>query len=117
FAGDGRPPFFLTPTRGDAAPGAGGDAGAEGGAAAASGADGAPAVAPIADLLGPSWNQAQTSAWKIEACRLCGQNAHNHGVWLQKVLPVNARIEFDAISQSPDGDLKSELWGDGQSAA
>ena len=41
----------------------------------------------------------------------------NHGVWLKRVLPVNARIEFDATSQSTDGDLKAEYWGDGRSFA
>lgn len=67
--------------------------------------------------LGPNWAQVKTSAWKIENGKLCGQGAHNHGVWLQKVLPVNARIEFDAVTSSDDGDLKAEVWGDGRSAA
>ncbi len=67
--------------------------------------------------LGPNWVQVKTAAWRIENGRLCGQGAHNHGVWLQKVLPVNARIEFDAITTSDDGDLKAEVWGDGKSAA
>ncbi len=70
-----------------------------------------------AGSLGPDWYQAQTNAWHIENGRLCGQGAHNHGVWLKRVLPINARIEFDAVSDSPDGDLKAEVWGDGQSAA
>jgi len=38
-------------------------------------------------------------------------------VWLLRPLPVNARIEFDAISRSPDGDIKVEVWGDGRSHA
>jgi len=67
--------------------------------------------------LGPNWSQARTSAWRIENGRLCGQGARNHGVWLNRVLPINARIEFDAISESADGDLKAEYWGDGRSAA
>jgi hypothetical protein len=67
--------------------------------------------------LGPDWYQVKTTAWHIEGGRLCGQNAHNHGVWLKRVLPINARIEFDAVGESTDGDLKSEVWGDGQSAA
>ena len=67
--------------------------------------------------LGPNWRQAQTDAWRLEKGRLCVQNAHNHGVWLTREMPVNARIEFDAISESDMGDLKAELWGDGQSAA
>lgn len=70
-----------------------------------------------ASNLGPSWAQAGTDVWHIENGRLCGSKAHNHGLWLNKTLPVNARIEFDAISDDQDGDLKAEIWGDGRSAA
>ncbi len=38
-------------------------------------------------------------------------------MWLNRVLPVNARIDFEAVSYSNDGDLKAEVWGDGRSAA
>ena len=69
------------------------------------------------DELGPDWTATGTTAWRIENGRLCGQGARNHGVWLNRTLPVNARIEFDAIGDSPDGDLKAELWGDGRSSA
>jgi hypothetical protein len=74
-----------------------------------------PAKAP--DDPGPDWLQSGTTAWRIEKGKLCGQGAKNHGIWLNKTLPVNARIEFDATSDSPDGDLKVEVWGDGRSAA
>jgi hypothetical protein len=84
--------------------------------ASASAAASAAPAAPAVDL-GPDWSQATTSAWRIENGRLCGQGAKNHGVWLNRVLPVNARIEFDAIADSTDGDLKAEVWGDGRSAA
>lgn len=67
--------------------------------------------------VGPDWRQTAPGIWKIEAGRLCGRGAKNHGVWLDRVLPTNARIEFDAISNSPDGDLKAEIFGDGASAA
>jgi hypothetical protein len=67
--------------------------------------------------LGPNWYQSQTDVWHIENGKLCGQGAHNHGVWLQRPIPINARIEFDAVSDSADGDLKAEVWGDGQSSA
>ncbi len=67
--------------------------------------------------LGPNWTQMRTSAWKIENGRLCGENAHNHGVWLNRTLPVNARIEFDAMAMTDEGDLKTEVWGDGRSYA
>jgi hypothetical protein len=77
-------------------------------------ADGSPA--PSAKL-GPNWYQSKTSAWSVENGRLCGRGARNHGVWLRKPIPINARIEFDAISSSAEGDIKAELWGDGQSAA
>lgn len=74
---------------------------------------------PIADPsgLGPDWRPARTTAWRVEGGWLCGQGARNHGVWLNRVLPVNARIEFDARSESTEGDLKAEVWGDGQSGA
>jgi hypothetical protein len=69
------------------------------------------------DKLGPNWTQAQTNAWHIEDGWLCVENAHNHGVWFSRPIPVNARIEFDAKSDSPDGDLKAEFWGDGRGFA
>jgi hypothetical protein len=86
--------------------------------------DSGPAVAAVtaatdaAELL-PSgdWFATAPNIWHIEAGRLCGEHAKNHGLWLKRVLPPNARIEFDAVSQSPDGDLKAEYWGDGRSFA
>ena len=73
----------------------------------------------VAGGLEPSADWVATSAgvWHIENGRLCGEHAHNHGLWLKRTLPVNARIEFDAVSFSPDGDLKAEFWGDGRSYA
>jgi hypothetical protein len=66
--------------------------------------------------LGPEWN-ALSPKWKIEDGRLCARGARNRGVWLMRPLPMNARIEFDAIAEAPDGDIKAELWGDGRSGA
>jgi hypothetical protein len=66
---------------------------------------------------GPDWATTAPGIWRIEGGKLCGERAHNHGIWLKRTLPVNARIEFDATSASPDGDLKAEYWGDGHSAA
>jgi hypothetical protein len=67
--------------------------------------------------LGPNWVQIRSSAWRVEGGKLCVQNAHNHPVWLNRTLPVNARIEFDATGYTDDGDLKAEVWGDGTSYA
>ena len=66
--------------------------------------------------LGPDW-RALGPAWRIVGGRLCGRGARNRGVWLQRRLPVNARIEFDAVSESSEGDIKAEAWGDGASGA
>jgi len=66
--------------------------------------------------LGDDWNP-RSPVWHIDRGRLCGQGAKNHGVWLKRRLPVNARIEFDATTGSPQGDIKAEYWGDGHSTA
>ncbi|HYP78005.1 MAG TPA: hypothetical protein VER12_18665 [Polyangiaceae bacterium] len=65
---------------------------------------------------GADWN-ITGAGWTIKEGRLCVSNAHNHPAWLRRRLPPNARIEFEATSASPDGDLKAEAWGDGLSAA
>jgi hypothetical protein len=66
---------------------------------------------------GADWYATAPGIWRIEGGRLCGEHAHNHGIWLKRTIPPNARIEFDAMSASPDGDLKAEYWGDGRSSA
>ncbi|MGA2447818.1 MAG: hypothetical protein ABTD50_03995 [Polyangiaceae bacterium] len=67
--------------------------------------------------VGPDWVASAPNIWHIESGRVCAENAKNHGLWLKKTIPVNARIEFDAVSQAQDGDIKAEFWGDGRSAA
>ncbi len=72
--------------------------------------------------IGPDWvTTAAPGIWHIESRRegrrLCGEHARNHGIWLKHPLPVNARVEFDAVSDVADGDLKAEFWGDGRSYA
>lgn len=66
--------------------------------------------------LGADWNVTGGN-WALREGRLCVSGAHNHPAWLLRRLPVNARIEFEATSSSPEGDLKVEVWGDGMSAA
>lgn len=66
--------------------------------------------------LGPEWRETGPG-WRIENGALRGQNVHNHPLWLRRKLPRDARIEFDAWSESPAGDLKCEAWGDGESFA
>ena len=66
--------------------------------------------------IGADWYRL-SNVWKIQDGKLCGQGAKNKGVWLRRRLPTNARIEFEATSNSPDGDIKAEVWGDGMSGA
>ncbi|MCC6554394.1 MAG: hypothetical protein IT372_15560 [Polyangiaceae bacterium] len=66
--------------------------------------------------LGPDWS-ALSPKWRIAGGRLCARGARNRGVWLRRALPENAIVEFDAIAESEEGDLKAELWGDGKSGA
>jgi len=66
--------------------------------------------------LGPDWSPLNPH-WRLEAGKLCVRGARNHGVWLLRKIPVNARIEFDAYADSAEGDVKAELWGDGVSGA
>ncbi|MFO0611906.1 MAG: hypothetical protein U0414_04910 [Polyangiaceae bacterium] len=60
---------------------------------------------------------ATTDVWKIDGGRVCATNAQNHPLWLKRKIPVNARVEVDAVALSPEGDLKIEVWGDGKSFA
>jgi hypothetical protein len=43
------------------------------------------------------------------------RRAHNHPLWLRKKLPRDVRVELDAWSNDPAGDIKIELFGDGHS--
>jgi hypothetical protein len=42
-------------------------------------------------------------------------DGRNHPLWLRKRLPRDVVVELDVMSRSPDGDLKVELFGDGES--
>ncbi len=66
--------------------------------------------------LGPDWLPL-SEAWRIEKGWLCVEAARNRGAWLKRTIPHAARIEFDAVAHSAEGDLKVELWGDGRSGA
>jgi hypothetical protein len=66
--------------------------------------------------LGPEWN-ALSPKWTLKNGRLCARGVRNRGIWLKRPIPTNARIEFDAWAESAEGDLKAELWGDGQTGA
>ncbi len=60
---------------------------------------------------------ATSAVWGLEGGRLCARAARNRPVWLRRRLPRNVRVEFDAETAAPDGDIKVELFGDGKSRA
>lgn len=64
--------------------------------------------------LGPTWN-ATSPRYHIADGRLAVSQAYNHPVWLRQKLPHDAVIELDVTSKSTVGDLKIELYGDGES--
>ena len=55
--------------------------------------------------------------WRIEAGELHVQGAKNHPLWLLRTLPRDVRVELDVRSESPEGDIKVEIFGDGASYA
>jgi hypothetical protein len=66
--------------------------------------------------LGDAWNNTG-GPYRISAGQLTVADARNKPLWLKRTLPRNVLIEFDVMSDSPDGDIKVEVYGDGVSKA
>lgn len=66
--------------------------------------------------LGPLWHKTGGN-YDIRNGKLYVRGARNHPLWLRRVLPTDVRIEFDVRSESPSGDIKVEVFGDGRSYA
>lgn len=66
--------------------------------------------------LGADWSDTGGNYALVDG-KLVAKGAYNHPLWLAPRLPHDAEITFDAWSHSPDGDLKVEAWGDGESSA
>ena len=66
------------------------------------------------DGIGPNW-YASGDGYSVAHGALSARGAHNHPLWLRKKLPRDVRIELDAWSTSPNGDIKVEVFGDGHS--
>lgn len=45
------------------------------------------------------------------------KGAYNHPLWLRKKLPRDVQIDLEVWGMTPDGDLKVEVFGDGESHA
>lgn len=63
--------------------------------------------------VGPSWHNTG-GPYRVVDGKLSVAGGRNHPLWLRRKLPPNLVLEVDAMSKSPDGDLKVELFGDGE---
>lgn len=68
------------------------------------------------DELGELWHNTGAS-WRIVDGQLNVRGARNRPLWLRRTLPRDVRVEFDVRSESPEGDIKVEVFGDGSSRA
>jgi len=67
--------------------------------------------------LGDQWSRGSGEGgpgqWRIASGWVVGDRIKNDPLWLKMPLPERVRVEFDARSRSPEGDLKFEIFGDG----
>lgn len=66
--------------------------------------------------LGPDWNNTG-GPYALRDGMLRVKGARNRPLWLRRTLPRDVRVSFDVRSDSPEGDIKVELFGDGVSKA
>ncbi|MEY4579522.1 MAG: hypothetical protein RL701_4225, partial [Pseudomonadota bacterium] len=66
--------------------------------------------------LGDAWSNTGGS-YRVANGKLKIEGARNKPLWLRRTLPRDVLIEFDAQSDSPEGDIKVEVFGDGVSKA
>jgi len=64
--------------------------------------------------LGPDWLDTG-GGYRVTEGKLLARGAYNHPAWLKKRLPRDVAIDVDVQSNSPAGDIKVELFGDGHS--
>jgi hypothetical protein len=51
--------------------------------------------------------------WRLANHQLLSPGAKNNPLWLRAALPADVQVEFDARSESPEGDVKCEIFGNG----
>ena len=68
------------------------------------------------ESLGDLWHSTG-GPYRIVDGELMVRGARNKPLWLRRTLPRDVRIEVDVRSQSPEGDIKLEVFGDGTSRA
>jgi hypothetical protein len=60
---------------------------------------------------------ATQDVYRLKDGALNVSRGYNHPLWLRKKLPPDAIVEVDVWTTGDQGDLKIELWGDGESHA
>jgi hypothetical protein len=72
------------------------------------------------DAPGPAYLQGEPDlnwakgTWKVEGGRLVGEKIHNAALWLQQALPARVRVDVEVRAETPEGDAKVEVFGDGR---
>jgi Farnesoic acid 0-methyl transferase len=66
------------------------------------------------EAIGQSYHATGTG-YAVASGALSARGAKNHPLWLKRKLPRDVRIELDCWSTQARGDIKIELFGDGQS--
>ncbi len=66
--------------------------------------------------LGPDWRPTGGNFGIVDGV-LRTQDSRNHTLWLRRRLPPEVEVTFDAWSESGDGDIKCEIFGDGHSTS
>jgi hypothetical protein len=65
--------------------------------------------------VGPVWLDTSGGLFQVRDGKLNVQGGLNRPLWLRKRLPRDVIIELDVMSRSDVGDIKVELFGDGES--
>ena len=63
--------------------------------------------------LGEQWS-ASGGSWRISDGQLTVREARNDALWLGFELPEKVRVEFEGTPLADEGDLKFEIFGDGE---
>ncbi len=66
------------------------------------------------EALSGDWAGGGGGLWSIVGGEVRTQRARNEALWLKRPMPDRVRVEFDVRSDSDDGDIKVEIFGDGE---
>ncbi|MFU8804506.1 MAG: hypothetical protein ACNA8W_11900, partial [Bradymonadaceae bacterium] len=70
------------------------------------------------DSLGDDWKRGTGEGgpgqWTLEDGSVKGERLRNDPLWLQTPLPEKVRVEFEAEALTEVGDIKVEIFGDGE---